>query len=168
MNMEFFNDLNLKKWQPLMLWSINGLSVLLIIISIYSFYHFWSRDVDQSDRFPAPIAQKSTQTYQKNQLTAPLFGPYLASQADDIPDSALNIQLVGILQAPTKANSTALIQLNDGKQQLFQINDILPGGSKILYIYPNYILIKRSGKIEKLSLPKETLHFLPKPSGIPQ
>lgn len=106
------------------------------------------------------IANKPAQMARQKLDHFPLFGDYIPSSAQnsaEIPKTMLNLELIGILKASMPQNSQALIRVADNEEKLYFINDPLPGGAVLIRVLDNAILLKRNGKIERLTLPKEAL-----------
>jgi general secretion pathway protein C len=91
----------------------------------------------------------------------PLFGEFIPSLKDPnaIPNTLLNLSLIGIIKASDAKNSQALISVSQQEEKLYSIGDNLPGGAKLIRILDDAILLKHDDKIEKLSLPKDPLNF---------
>lgn len=104
--------------------------------------------------------QKNTPEIKEALSHYPLFGNHIPLLLTDknIPSTLLNFSLMGILKASNPIDSQALIKVGDEIEQLYFVNDSLPNDIVLYQILNNAVLLKRDNKIEKLSLPKETLN----------
>lgn len=133
------------------------LSLLLLALTIYQLANFnYTLDKtltpDKTNNKPSPVKP------QKPPKISPIFGTYVPKE-EQIPSSILDLKVVGILKSIPASSSQVIIQLSDGREKIYQINDRLPGNAKIIRITSDYILINRQGKIEKLTLKKLELKF---------
>ena len=104
----------------------------------------------QSDESQAQIEQ----LYQ-----AHLFGKYEAIISKAVktvaPDTRLNLELTGVLAADPMDNASAIISIGKrGNEDIYSIGDKVSGAT-VKEIYPDHIIIERSGRLETLRLPKE-------------
>ncbi len=91
----------------------------------------------------------------------PLFGKYIpdGSLSQTTPKTLLNLNLLGVLLAKPQNISQAIIQISSGRENVYHLNDVIPGGAKIIRIDSDKVLLLQNGRIEKLSLPKSPLRF---------
>ena len=144
-------------WVKPLIIGLNVLSCLLLITTAISLYGYLNQS-KQSINTQTPTTTK-TITLNLQALKSPLFGPYIET-LNNVPESDLDIQLMGVLKSDKSGESSVLIQVNN-QEKILGVNDSLPGGTKLIRIYPSSILIERDGHLEKISLPKETLNLLP-------
>lgn len=69
------------------------------------------------------------------------------------PDTSLNLILSGVL-ALGNGEGFAIIQDNTKKHKYYHIDDEVSSGVTLHSVFPDYVLLGRSGRTEKLSLPK--------------
>ena len=74
------------------------------------------------------------------------------------------MKLIGILEASNIKESQAWISIEDNKEKLYFVNDRINQNTILWRILKNAVLLKRNGKIEKLSLPKLPLNMKQAPS----
>lgn len=90
-------------------------------------------------------------------LAANLFGLYQATPGADLanaPDTRLNLTLLGILAGRGPRDSRALI--SDGTEEKpYAIGDDVARGATLEAIYPDRVILMRSGKAETLRLNKD-------------
>jgi len=72
----------------------------------------------------------------------------------EAPKSTLNYKLRGIYYSEDKALASAILQKGSGKSQFYRLGDEIDNGIYIDRILPDYILISRNGRLEKLELEK--------------
>jgi general secretion pathway protein C len=77
--------------------------------------------------------------------------PAIADQ--NAPDTSLNLILSGVL-ALDNGEGFAIIQNDTKKHKYYHIDDEVSSGVTLHSVFPNYVLLSRSGRTEKLSLPK--------------
>lgn len=89
-----------------------------------------------------------------------IFGNYQPIHSDeDIKQSSLDLDVVGIMYSSDKVNSQVLIRAAGGEEKLYKVGDSLPGGVIIKKINKQTILLLYQGELESLSLPKNELIF---------
>jgi len=104
--------------------------------------------------------QQSEQQIKIQQIPqAYLFGKYEAviSKATKTvaPDTRLNLILKGVLAANPMDNASAIISMGKrGKEDIYGIGDKVSSAT-VREIYPDRIILERSGRLETLRLPKE-------------
>ncbi len=112
---------------------------------------------------PPPVLEKNKPVLKANKplkqlKDLPVFGNYLPKE-HNIPNTLLDLKLLGILKSSQPKNSQVIIKLSNNKEKLFHLNDVLPGNAKIIRIDDNHILINRNGSVEQLVLDKQKLIF---------
>ena len=141
---------------------LNLLCLLISIGLIYCASTYWfSASHPVKNNLNVEIISKQINTPHKNALYSyPLFGEHLKNTLDskNIPTTLLNLKLIGILKASKPQDSQAFIKVGDSDEQLYFINDEVSENTRLLRILENAVLLKRNGKIERLSLPKENLN----------
>lgn len=73
----------------------------------------------------------------------------------DAPDTRLRLTLKGALASDDRENARAIIADQGGKEEQYAIGDTLPGNAELSEIYPDRVILKRSGRYETLRLPTE-------------
>jgi general secretion pathway protein C len=106
-----------------------------------------------------PRINKQNQQNNFNKLTmANLFGvsdKAIAQKQANVPETRLNLTLKGVLAATTMKMASAIIaQGKNGKEDIYGIGDKMPGGVIIKEIYPEHVVLERSGRLETLKLQK--------------
>ena len=71
------------------------------------------------------------------------------------PITSLNLTLSGVL-ALGNGEGFAIIENQSKKHKFYQIDEEITSGVTLHSVYPEYVLLSRSGRNEKLSLPKAT------------
>ena len=74
---------------------------------------------------------------------------------EDAPDTSLNLTLSGVL-ALGLGEGYAIIEDQSRKHNFYQIDDEVISGVTLNSVYPDYVILNRAGRNEKLSLPRAT------------
>ena len=125
--------------------------------------------LDDSDIEPmavvAPASNKqnnnTNQSQQafRNLSSAHLFGIAATQKTtlstDKAPDTKLNLLLKGVLAAGTTAMASAIIARgSNGKEEIYGIDDKIPGGITLKEIHPEHVILERQGQFETLRMLK--------------
>jgi general secretion pathway protein C len=150
-------------------WIIISLSVflfLLIILKVTSLIGFRKEMRVAMSQDPAPIQKKALPL--NAHVNTELFGTYVPADlnADEVTESKLQLELVGILFADNKDDSQVIIRAPNGIDKTYGLGDIVPGNAIIKRIMPNGVLVEREGVLESLMLPKNELKFEPVPAPL--
>ena len=85
-------------------------------------------------------------------VAAHLFGDAGAdavlSKAIDAPETRLNLKLRGAVAAEDDALSHAIIADGNGKDNVYFLKETVPGGAKLHEVYPDRVILNRSGSLE--------------------
>jgi general secretion pathway protein C len=156
---------------PLVLQQINRrlaviATMLLIIACAWLLVELTWIFFPQGDQSTMPVVQRTkplinNQAQQDNfkQLTsANVFGvseKAALQQQSKAPETKLNLTLKGVLAtSPMEMASAIIAQGKNGKEDIYGIGDKMPGGVTIKEIYPEYVVLERSGRLETLKLQK--------------
>ncbi|MEW5249035.1 type II secretion system protein N [Microbulbifer sp. 2201CG32-9] len=71
----------------------------------------------------------------------------------NIPITQLNLVLSGVLDNSTKDKASALIAEKGKPAQRLYVGDRLPGGAELFSVAIDHIVLRRNGKMEKLTYP---------------
>lgn len=71
-----------------------------------------------------------------------------------IPETALNLQLRGVVASSDPKSASAIIADPAGKEDFFRVGDELPGGAVLNEVHPQHIILSRGGRFETLALPQ--------------
>ena len=82
--------------------------------------------------------------------------PVTTAVPADAPDTRLKLTLRGALASDDPANARAIIADPKGQDEQYSIGDTLPGNAELSEIYPDRVILKRSGRYETLRLPVDT------------
>lgn len=140
--------------------------VLIFVVTCFLFWNMWSiystsiPDVDEADSPPSKtsVAKKPQDDVGKS-LDVPFFGVYIPEGSTDIQDSSLDIKIVGIGYSDVEKSSTVFIERANGEQKGYRIGDTIARGAVIKKISKDGLVIWYNGRLEKVSLPEETLQF---------
>ncbi len=82
--------------------------------------------------------------------------PAKTAVPENAPDTRLKLTLRGALASDDPANARAIIADPKGQDEQYSIGDTLPGNAELSEIYPDRVILKRSGRYETLRLPVDT------------
>ena len=103
-------------------------------------------------------AKQSQQQAFRNLSSAHLFGiakTKTTISTDKAPETKLNLVLKGVLAAGTSSIASAIIARgSSGKEEIYGINDKIPGGITLKEIHPEHIILERQGQLETLRMLK--------------
>lgn len=110
-----------------------------------------SGDITTSTINARPISEKVS--YKISDLE--LFGKAEDTDASapvvvDAPETKLNLELQGIFIADDPDASTAIVAEKNKTGELFAIGDRLPGNATLAAVHEDHVLLRRSGRMEKL------------------
>jgi general secretion pathway protein C len=96
--------------------------------------------------------------------SAHLFGEARNANVDaNAPQTNVQLLLSGVLAVPDPKRGLAIIGPTSAAGRLYSVGSALPGGVSLYAVYPDRVLISRSGVIESLLLPK---HLQPAASAM--
>lgn len=75
----------------------------------------------------------------------------------DAPETRLRLDLKGVFASTKASQALAIISSNKGKDKTYHIGDKITGGALLHAVYADRVILKRSGKLETLRLPKSKL-----------
>lgn len=106
---------------------------------------------------PAPAAAVSVERI----VDAHLFGEASAEETvvivetEDAPDTQLSLELRGTIAASDEARALAIIAERGGDERIYFVGDAIPGGATLHAVYLDRVLLRRSGRLEALRLPRD-------------
>ncbi len=77
-----------------------------------------------------------------------------------IPETRLQLTLRGVMAASHPDDATAIIADPAGQENYYNVGAELPGGATLKEVYPEHVVLSRSGRFETLSLPKNALDIV--------
>lgn len=141
---------------------VNALLVMLLAYTLAQLtWRVWpaAPQAEPPPRFVAPAVQAPPAGAQIADWH--LFGvPQAEQEAGPPPPTPLNLTLRGVF-ATQGEHAYAIIADAQGKEEGYRLGAELPGGVMLKEIYPDHVILSRSGRPETLSLPKEPL-----PAGV--
>ena len=104
-------------------------------------------------------ARQSQQQAFRNLSSAHLFGiaetKKAALSTDNAPETKLNLTLKGVLAAGSTPIASAIIARgSNGKEEIYGIDDKIPGGITLREIHPEHVILERQGRLETLRMQK--------------
>jgi general secretion pathway protein C len=99
-------------------------------------------------------------TEAKPDYAAEIAGRHLFGKADiqktdkpiEAPETQLNLKLRGLYALGKEDEGYALIANGSNDEKLYRISDKLPGNIELKAVYPDRVILERSGKLETLRL----------------
>lgn len=155
---QFFETIGASRWTPV---GINIIAALLLTYSLaqWSWRLLEPAPVQTEQRQPVQIVDSAAEL--RHLLSANLFG-----QADgqniapsSIPLSSLNLMLTGVMVGGT--HNFAFISINNADETAFGLGDEILAGARLHAVYPDRVILQRSGALESLVLKDD----LPLPEG---
>jgi general secretion pathway protein C len=114
---------------------------------------FGARDAGDpaSDALPQTISPvdiiKSAQLFGRIEAGPTAPGP--------APVSTQGLVLVGVLASTEPQNGRAIIGESTGPARVYAVGATLPGGSRLIEVYPDRVILDRGGSSETLPLPRQ-------------
>lgn len=89
-----------------------------------------------------------------------LFGearqePMQKARPVEAPETRLKLTLHGVFASDESREGRAIVSDPRGNAESYGVGDPLPGGAKLSEIYPDRIILERSGRFETLRLPRD-------------
>lgn len=79
----------------------------------------------------------------------------VATDPVDAPDTTLSLELLGTIASDATEESYALIHEKGKETKVYGIGESVTRGAKLHSVFPDRVLLDRSGRLEALRLPKE-------------
>lgn len=137
--------------------------VVLMSLSIANAVLFFIENLGDSAIAPEPV-QVSGSTPDRSPIdiaSLNLFGSAEKTQAQpqvvDAPETKLNLELQGVFTADDPELSTAIVAERNKPGELYRIGERLPGNAILDSVHNDHILIRRSGRVEKLMFADATV-----------
>ncbi|TBW56015.1 general secretion pathway protein GspC [Marinobacter halodurans] len=73
---------------------------------------------------------------------------------ENLPETNLRLYLRGVMAGDENSGASALIEDANNDTEAYLIGDDLPGNATLRSVYPNRVIIERSGKLENLYFPE--------------
>ena len=100
-------------------------------------------------------------------VAAHLFGDAAPTVGDgDAPQTAAQLILAGVLAVPDPKRGLAIIGPSAAAARLYMVGGAMPGGVSLYSVYPDHVLLERSGAIESLQLPKKLAPVVAPPPAV--
>jgi general secretion pathway protein C len=117
----------------------------------------WSIKPSGTANFSSPISTAAQVNFRAI-VSAHLFGEAgtepVTIKAVDAPETRLNLKLRGTIAAGDKKIAHAIIGDGKGKNEVYFIDDAVPGGAILHAVYPDKVILNRAGALETLRLPR--------------
>ena len=73
---------------------------------------------------------------------------------EEIEDTRLNLQLAGVFAFEPAEYAIAIISTGSGDQNAYGVGDKINGDTSLVAVYPDHVILRNRGKLEKLALPE--------------
>lgn len=77
-----------------------------------------------------------------------------APKEEPITDTSLNLQLAGVFAFQPAENAIAIISAGSAEQNAYGVGDKISGETTLEAVYPDHVILRNRGKLEKLALPE--------------
>ena len=144
------------------------ISFVLVIICAYTLAKLSWMLLPEDDALtaPPPVLSEAAQPTQQNprNMTAQLASAHLFGHAEKnivstrqvATETRLNLVLRGVLAAESPQYAVAIISSGkNGKEEIYGIDDTLPGNARLREVHAEHVLLERSGQLEILKLAKD-------------
>ncbi|MFK7857461.1 MAG: type II secretion system protein GspC [Granulosicoccus sp.] len=75
-------------------------------------------------------------------------------RVEPIVNTSLNLQLAGVFAFTPAESAIAIISSGSAEQNAYGIGDKISGDTSLEAVYPDHVILRNRGKLEKLSLPE--------------
>jgi general secretion pathway protein C len=75
-------------------------------------------------------------------------------EQEDAPDTQLSLELRGTITATEERQALAIIAERGGQERVYFVGDAVPGGATLHAVHLDRVLLRRSGRLEALRLPR--------------
>lgn len=150
----------LKSITPKLLCAFLGVAILLELMSGLKIYVVPEPlPIVQAER-PVPLSAIVPISREKL-VNMPLFGAFLPQDLTGVAlkSSTLHVKLLGVILSDNEAQSEAILELQNGQQQVYHIGDVVPGGAVIKRINQDEIYVMHDGEVEYLFLPEKGINL---------
>lgn len=72
-----------------------------------------------------------------------------------VPETRLNLTLLGVIASSTKATAKAIISDPSGNEDYYSVGMPVPGGATVEEIHPDHVMLRRNNRLEVLRLPQD-------------
>lgn len=73
----------------------------------------------------------------------------------EAPETQLNLSLRGVLATNTEGVARAIIASGDGDDESYRVGDSIGSNATLRAVYPDRVILERSGELETLRLPRD-------------
>ncbi len=152
-------------WQRLVPW-LNSLLVLLLAYSLAgTAWRLWPQPPISGVLLPSPHSPSSKDLKQTHNLDSVaalhLFGEKgeevaaPVKTAIDAPETRLSLTLKGIVALSEGGGGRALIAEGSSPEKVYKVGDSLSGGAVLHEVLSDKVILKRGGRFETLTLPRD-------------
>lgn len=148
-------------------------TLLLVLLGLGAAHVFWqayghwakvNETLSLASTQPLVISQLADAVdYAQGIGSAHLFGRVLVSEVADqvtpleIPDSALNVVIKGILALADAQQSVAILSVENAADKVFKVGAELKAGHQVHQIVADGVVVDHRGKLEMIRLPRASM-----------
>lgn len=131
-----------------------GICALAALLTLFGqIYDLWT--IHKTNWYSVTAVQPSIKTNAAAK-TIPLAQYHLFGiNPETLRVSTGNLELHGVFVSTLPTLSTAIIATIGGEENTYQVNEILPDGSKLLSVTSDHVVIEHNGLMENLFLPAD-------------
>ncbi len=136
----------------------------MLVVTVWQGYSFWQAEKRQSVRAaqqhqaPMPVAERKAPEIDLASIALfgkpPVAGETAPADTENLPETNLKLFLRGVMAADGDFPGSALIEDDDRNTEAYLVGQELPGNARLRSIFPNRVIIERSGKLENLFFPE--------------
>lgn len=137
------------------------MTVTMVSALSWQGYMFWRQEqrAASSQMASTPVSRETRKATPVDLASLDLFGradgnSAPVQQTENLPETNLRIFLRGVMAADGDYPASALIEGSDGKTEVYVSGDELPGNAQLRSVFPNRVVLERSGKLENLYFPQ--------------
>ncbi len=154
----------LQKLAPLIISGLLGIAIIYTVSASYLLLSGNNKDNTTSRSYSGtgtPTQSVTPATIASWHLFGQSTTAISVSQPSSIsaPETRLSLKLYGVIASGGQYDAGAIIEDGKGTQKYFSIGDNIQSGVKLKEIYPDRVIIDRSGRLETLRLPKKSINL---------
>lgn len=154
---------------------ISWINVTLVLLLAYTLagisWRLWPQSPESHQLLPDALFNANSSSAAGNILNLDhvaamhLFGesaavPEQPAQAIiDAPETRLSLTLRGILATSTEGEGRALIAAGSTEEKVYRVGDSISGGAMLHEVLVDKVILKRGGRFETLTLPRERIEL---------
>lgn len=139
--------------------AVFALFLLALLYSIFQWQQDWRLAHKELANDSPAIVLNEPNDFIAKLPEAHLFGQAV-NKVGEVPTSTLQLLVTGIVKSDADAEqSKAYISIAGQPSKIYRTGDDLPYGVKVYSILKDAVIVENNGRLEKILLPREPLHF---------